>query len=191
MSHILIVDDEQSICWGLNKLVRSLGHTSAIASSAEQAFSAASSLRPDAIVLDVRLPGMDGFSAMRDSAPVRPGSNYHHHRLRRSGHGGRGRPQRGLRVPRETVRPERGPTRDSSGVETPDRSSPPAAEPAAPSKRREWSARRRRFKRCSSGSRWSPRPKLRPHPRRKRHGKGSSPGQFTSIAAVAMGRSSL
>lgn len=65
MSHILIVDDEQSICWGLSKLVNSLGHTSTVAPSAEQAFVAVKSQPPDAIVLDVRLPGMDGLSAMR------------------------------------------------------------------------------------------------------------------------------
>lgn len=65
MSHILIVDDEQSICWGLSRLVNSLGHTSAVAPSAEQAFVAAKSQTPDAIVLDVRLPGMDGLTAMR------------------------------------------------------------------------------------------------------------------------------
>ena len=65
MSHVLIVDDEQSICWGLSKLVRSLGHTAAVAPSAEQAFQAARSQTPDVIVLDVRLPGLDGLSAMQ------------------------------------------------------------------------------------------------------------------------------
>jgi two-component system, NtrC family, nitrogen regulation response regulator GlnG len=65
MSHILIVDDEQSICWGLSKLVHGMGHTSAVAPSAEQAFQAAAVQTPDAIVLDVRLPGIDGLSAMR------------------------------------------------------------------------------------------------------------------------------
>jgi two-component system nitrogen regulation response regulator GlnG len=65
MAHVLIVDDEQSICWGLSKLVQSLGHTSAVAPSAEQAFQAARSQTPDAIILDVRLPGLDGLSAMR------------------------------------------------------------------------------------------------------------------------------
>lgn len=65
MAHILIVDDEQSICWGLSKLVEGLGHTAAVASSAEQAFDAAEAQPPDAIVLDVRLPGMDGLSAMK------------------------------------------------------------------------------------------------------------------------------
>jgi DNA-binding NtrC family response regulator len=65
MAHILIVDDEQSICWGLDKLATGLGHTTSIASSAEQAMIAAAEQTPRAIMLDVRLPGMDGLSAMR------------------------------------------------------------------------------------------------------------------------------
>jgi two-component system nitrogen regulation response regulator GlnG len=65
MAHILIVDDEQSICWGLSKLVQSLGHTASVASSAEQALTAANARPPEVVILDVRLPGMDGLSAMR------------------------------------------------------------------------------------------------------------------------------
>jgi two-component system nitrogen regulation response regulator GlnG len=64
MPHVLIVDDEQSICWGLSKLVRDLGHSAAVASSAEQALPAARAQPPDVIILDVRLPGLDGISAM-------------------------------------------------------------------------------------------------------------------------------
>ena len=65
MAHILIIDDEQSICWGLSKLVEGLGHTPTVASSAEQAFESVDAQPPDAIVLDVRLPGMDGLTAMQ------------------------------------------------------------------------------------------------------------------------------
>ena len=65
MAHILIVDDEQSICWGLSRLVESLGHTAAVASSAEQALKAAKEKTPEAIILDIRLPGLDGLSAMQ------------------------------------------------------------------------------------------------------------------------------
>lgn len=65
MSHLLIVDDEQSICWGLKKLAESMGHSAATAASAEQGLEAAKSQRPDAVVLDVRLPGMDGLTAMQ------------------------------------------------------------------------------------------------------------------------------
>ena len=65
MAHILIVDDEQSICWGLSKLATGIGHVATVASSAEQAFEAVENEAPDVIVLDVRLPGMDGLAAMR------------------------------------------------------------------------------------------------------------------------------
>ena len=41
MPHLLIVDDEQSICWGLSKLAEQLGHTAATAVSAEQGLAAA------------------------------------------------------------------------------------------------------------------------------------------------------
>jgi two-component system nitrogen regulation response regulator GlnG len=64
MSHLLIVDDEPSICWGLAKLAESLGHSVATAASAEQGLEASAARRPDVIVLDVRLPGMSGVAAM-------------------------------------------------------------------------------------------------------------------------------
>jgi two-component system nitrogen regulation response regulator GlnG len=64
MAHLLVVDDEQSICWGLSQLGRQLGHSVATAASAEEAFGLAKTQAPQAIVLDVRLPGMDGLTAM-------------------------------------------------------------------------------------------------------------------------------
>jgi two-component system nitrogen regulation response regulator GlnG len=70
MAHLLIVDDEASICWGLAKLGESLGHSVVTAASAEQGLEAAAARRPDAIVLDVRLPGMSGIAAMDDFRQV-------------------------------------------------------------------------------------------------------------------------
>ncbi|MCR4413580.1 MAG: sigma-54 dependent transcriptional regulator [Thermoguttaceae bacterium] len=64
MGHLLIVDDEPSICWGIARLAGDLGHTASVAASAEQALAAAASPRPDLILLDVRLPGMDGLTAI-------------------------------------------------------------------------------------------------------------------------------
>jgi two-component system nitrogen regulation response regulator GlnG len=64
VSRILVVDDEPSICWGLSRLGRSMGHRVDAASSAEHGLSLASAACPDLIVLDVRLPGMDGLAAM-------------------------------------------------------------------------------------------------------------------------------
>ncbi|MBN2293184.1 MAG: sigma-54-dependent Fis family transcriptional regulator [Pirellulales bacterium] len=65
MAHLLIVDDEQSICWGLSKLAKKMGLTAATAASAEQGLESAKQQRPNAVVLDVRLPGMSGLEAMK------------------------------------------------------------------------------------------------------------------------------
>lgn len=65
MTRLLIVDDEPSICWGLKKLGERMGHEVDVASSAEQAIDAVREQSVDAIVLDVRLPGMDGLEAMQ------------------------------------------------------------------------------------------------------------------------------
>jgi two-component system, NtrC family, nitrogen regulation response regulator GlnG len=65
VSKILVVDDEPSICWGLSRLAEGLGHQVQAASSAEQGVSVAREFRPDLIILDVRLPGVDGLTAMK------------------------------------------------------------------------------------------------------------------------------
>jgi two-component system nitrogen regulation response regulator GlnG len=73
--HVLIVDDEEAVCWALQRALRNEGHTVAVAASAEQAFSQVSRQKPDAIILDVRLPGIDGLKALprfREMAPDAP-----------------------------------------------------------------------------------------------------------------------
>lgn len=64
MARILVVDDEPSICWGLARLGRQMGHEVATASSAEEGLESARHDRPDVVVLDIRLPGIDGLTAM-------------------------------------------------------------------------------------------------------------------------------
>ena len=70
MAHILVVDDEEGICWGLTRLCTALGHTAVSAASAEEAISIAGRQAPDAVILDVRLPGMDGLEAMQQLRTV-------------------------------------------------------------------------------------------------------------------------
>jgi two-component system nitrogen regulation response regulator GlnG len=64
VSHILIVDDEEAVCWALERALTREGHRVTVAASAEQAFELARKQRPDVVILDVRLPGLDGLSAL-------------------------------------------------------------------------------------------------------------------------------
>src|SRR5262249_19151490 len=64
VKHILIVDDEEAVCWSLQRALSREGHSVAVAASAEQAFALMKDQPPDAVLLDVRLPGMDGLTAL-------------------------------------------------------------------------------------------------------------------------------
>lgn len=64
MSYVMIVDDEPSICWGFEQLLGDEGHEVRVAASAEEALRLSADRAPDAIVMDVRLPGMDGLTAI-------------------------------------------------------------------------------------------------------------------------------
>jgi DNA-binding NtrC family response regulator len=65
MSRILIVDDEASICWAFRESLADEGHDVEVAASAERGLRIAEAAPLDAVVLDVRLPGTDGLTAMR------------------------------------------------------------------------------------------------------------------------------
>jgi two-component system nitrogen regulation response regulator GlnG len=75
MKHVLIVDDEQAVCWTLERALKREGHSVGVVATAEQALVLLSQRRPDAVILDVRLPGMDGLAALariRQLAPEVP-----------------------------------------------------------------------------------------------------------------------
>jgi CheY-like chemotaxis protein len=61
---ILIVDDDKDVLRGLNVRLRASGYTVASATDAIQAISVAQQEKPDAIILDIGLPGGDGFVVM-------------------------------------------------------------------------------------------------------------------------------
>jgi len=69
MSQILVVDDEPSICWGLKQALTDEGHDVTTLSSAEQAEQWYAEQDPDVIMMDVRLPGRDGLSAIASLPP--------------------------------------------------------------------------------------------------------------------------
>jgi two-component system nitrogen regulation response regulator GlnG len=61
---VLIIDDEEAVCWALKRAFERAGHRVAVASSAEEGLEEARRRPPNAIVLDVRLPGADGLSIL-------------------------------------------------------------------------------------------------------------------------------
>jgi DNA-binding response OmpR family regulator len=62
---ILIVDDEYAVARGLQYALEQEGYQVTIAGSGEEALSVAGDLAPDLVVLDVRMPGIDGFETLR------------------------------------------------------------------------------------------------------------------------------
>jgi signal transduction histidine kinase len=62
---ILVVDDNPDSAATLAMLLRADGHTIEVAHDGERAVQAAAAFRPDAILLDIGLPGMDGLDTCR------------------------------------------------------------------------------------------------------------------------------
>ncbi|MCA9035082.1 MAG: sigma-54-dependent Fis family transcriptional regulator [Planctomycetaceae bacterium] len=65
MTRVLIVDDEPAICWAFRECLTDEGFEVGVASSAAQALASTDDEMPDVIVMDVRMPGMDGLEAMQ------------------------------------------------------------------------------------------------------------------------------
>ncbi|MEW6201528.1 MAG: response regulator [bacterium] len=61
MNRVLIVDDEEQILNLLESFIASLGHQVIKARTGEETFAAVQNYSPDMVLLDVRLPDMDGF----------------------------------------------------------------------------------------------------------------------------------
>jgi len=65
MGKILVIDDEQRNLLVMEALLTPLGHNVHLASSGEQGLQAARTDPPDLILLDIQMPGMDGFQVAR------------------------------------------------------------------------------------------------------------------------------
>ncbi|MGY1746826.1 response regulator transcription factor [Blastococcus sp. SYSU D00695] len=64
-ARLLVVDDEPNIRELLSASLRYAGFEVATAADGQQALALASSFRPDLLVLDVMMPGLDGFGVVR------------------------------------------------------------------------------------------------------------------------------
>jgi DNA-binding response OmpR family regulator len=62
MTHsVLVVDDEPNIVLSLEFLMRKAGYTVRVARTGEEAMQAIEAERPDLVLLDVMIPGRNGF----------------------------------------------------------------------------------------------------------------------------------
>jgi twitching motility two-component system response regulator PilH len=65
---ILVVDDSPTDLYFLSEILRKEGHEVIPAVSGEEAVAKAKSDRPDVVLMDVVMPGMNGFQATRQIA---------------------------------------------------------------------------------------------------------------------------
>ena len=60
MAKILIIDDDQQICRVLGEFLRRQGHESSFACNGNEGLLAVAASKPDLILCDLEMPGMDG-----------------------------------------------------------------------------------------------------------------------------------
>ncbi|MEO8010957.1 MAG: response regulator [Dokdonella sp.] len=66
MAHIFIIDDSPTDVRVFTTLLERAGHRVSSAASAEEGIAKVRSVRPDLVIMDVIMPGMNGFQATRD-----------------------------------------------------------------------------------------------------------------------------
>jgi CheY-like chemotaxis protein len=65
MANILVVDDNDAICKSLAKLLSHVGHKGYCVTNGEDALQFVKNKKPDLVILDVMMPGMDGLEVLR------------------------------------------------------------------------------------------------------------------------------
>lgn len=65
MARVLIIDDDPIVSLTLARMLEHEGHTPDLADSGQAALERASAMAPDAIILDMRMPGMSGLEFLR------------------------------------------------------------------------------------------------------------------------------
>ena len=64
MKNVLVIDDDEKICWAFEQFLESEGYRPSIANNAEAGLRRIAADKPDVVLLDVKLPGMSGLEAL-------------------------------------------------------------------------------------------------------------------------------
>jgi DNA-binding response OmpR family regulator len=72
MAKVLVIDDEQGIRALLDTLLRRKGYDVIVAESGEKGLECFRRERPDVLVLDLKMPGMDGLTVLRQVRSLDP-----------------------------------------------------------------------------------------------------------------------
>jgi DNA-binding NtrC family response regulator len=72
MARILVADDEPAICEAFAALLSAEGHETLTAANGRDAVRLVQAQRPDAVFLDVRMPGLDGIAALKEIRAIDP-----------------------------------------------------------------------------------------------------------------------
>lgn len=63
-ARILVVDDQQDICWILSHLLEDAGYAVSTAADGQEALEMLAKQPPDLVLMDVRMPGLDGMATL-------------------------------------------------------------------------------------------------------------------------------
>jgi two-component system nitrogen regulation response regulator GlnG len=74
MPQVLIIDDEETIAWALRRAFEREHYQVRVAASAEAGLKLVQQQKPEVVFLDVRLPGMDGLTALEHLRRLAPES---------------------------------------------------------------------------------------------------------------------
>lgn len=71
---ILIVDDEELVRWSLEQALTPDGHTIKTVGSGEEALDEFKRIEYDLVILDIKLPGIDGIQVLKEMQEINPAS---------------------------------------------------------------------------------------------------------------------
>ena len=72
MKNVLVIDDDEKICWAFKQFLEDEGYCPITANNAEEGLRRIASDKPDVVLLDVNLPGMSGLEALAEIKTQHP-----------------------------------------------------------------------------------------------------------------------